>query len=119
MAWRAGTVHGQIAVGTELSIYKETWEPGEAVRPPPSGASLATRFVCGDEHEPGAATGLQFARRQAESRSPPDAAPSQALWALCGDHKRPRPARRGSLQQSGAGANGLADRAHFRGGAAD
>jgi hypothetical protein len=47
MAWRAGTVHGQIAVGTELSIYKETWEPGEAVRPPPSGASLATRFAHG------------------------------------------------------------------------
>ena len=31
----------------------------------------------------------------------------------------PRPARRRSLQQPGAGTNGLADRAHFRGGAAD
>src|SRR5262245_48553435 len=47
----------------------------------------------------------------------------QALWrefrAICSDHERPRPARRRSLQQPGAGTNGLADRAHFRGGAAD
>jgi hypothetical protein len=47
MAWLAGTVHGQIAVGTELSIYKEPWEPGEAARPPSSGVTLATRFAHG------------------------------------------------------------------------
>ena len=46
MAWRAGTVHGQIAVGTELSIYKEPWEPGKAA-PFPSGVSLTTRFAHG------------------------------------------------------------------------
>jgi hypothetical protein len=49
MAWHAGTVHGQIAVGTELSIYKGPWEPGEAARSPPSGATLITRFAHGAE----------------------------------------------------------------------
>jgi hypothetical protein len=47
MAWRAETVHGQIAVGTELSIYREPWEPGKAARSFPSGVSLATRFAHG------------------------------------------------------------------------
>jgi hypothetical protein len=49
MAWRAETVHGQIAVGTELSIYKEPWEPGKGARSLPSGVSLATRFAHGAE----------------------------------------------------------------------
>ena len=48
---------------------------------------------------------------------------SSALWrefrALCGDDERSRPARRGSLQRRGAATNRLADRAHFRGRAAD
>src|SRR5262249_1218001 len=35
--------------------------------------------VRGDEHEPGAATALRFARRQAEGRSHPGTAPRQAL----------------------------------------
>jgi|GraSoi_2013_40cm_1033754.scaffolds.fasta_scaffold10227_3 hypothetical protein len=37
MSWRAETVHGQLAPGTELSIFEEPWEPGAPAQSPPSG----------------------------------------------------------------------------------
>jgi hypothetical protein len=47
MTWHAETLHGQIAVGTELSIFETPWGAGVPVNSLPSGVTLTIQFTTG------------------------------------------------------------------------
>jgi hypothetical protein len=47
MTWHAETLHGQIAVGTELSIFETPWGAGLPVNSLPSGVTLTIQFTTG------------------------------------------------------------------------
>jgi hypothetical protein len=47
VAWRAETLQGQIAIGTEFGIIPEGWLLGEQPRLPPAGTRLIVHFSSG------------------------------------------------------------------------